>query len=156
MGLLSWFAPHLVGGGEDQLLQVLHDRLAESTLLAALAARFLLGPLCYAAGTPGGLFAPLLLVGGLAGHLYGGLVHGFVPAAAPDPADFAVVGMAAFFAATVRAPITGAALIVEMTGVTHLFVPLLTAISGTLLVPTMVGDEPIYDALRRRQPGRDP
>ena len=83
MGLLSWFAPHLVGGGEDQLLQVLHDRLAESTLLAALAARFLLGPLCYAAGTPGGLFAPLLLVGGLAGHLYGGLVHGFVPAAAP-------------------------------------------------------------------------
>jgi CIC family chloride channel protein len=156
VGLLAWFAPHLVGGGEGLLRSVLHGEIAVPMLLVAVAVRFVLGPLSYAAGTPGGLFAPLLLVGGLIGQLYGVMVHGIAPAAAPDPADFAVVGMAAFFAATVRAPITGAALIVEMTGVTQLFVPMLTAIAGALLVPTMLGEEPIYDALRARQPGRGP
>jgi CIC family chloride channel protein len=156
VGLVAWFEPQLVGGGEGFLRRVLHDGVGGPLLLLALGVRFVLGPLSYSAGTPGGLFAPLLLVGALVGQLYGTLVHGWLPAAAPDPSDLAVVGMAAFFAATVRAPITGAALIVEMTGVTNLFVPLLAAVSGALLVPTMLGNEPIYDALRRRQPGRGP
>jgi len=156
VGLLAWYEPQLVGGGEDFLRRLLHDGIGTSFLVFALAVRFVLGPLSYSAGTPGGLFAPLLLVGAMVGQVYGTLVHGVVPAAAPDPADLAVVGMAAFFAATVRAPITGAVLIVEMTGVANLFVPLLIAISGALLVPTMLDNEPIYDALRARQPGRGP
>jgi CIC family chloride channel protein len=156
VGLVAWFVPDLVGGGEELLRRVLHEGIATSALVFALAVRFVLGPVSYSAGTPGGLFAPLLLVGAIAGQLFGCAVHGFVPGAAPDPTDFAVVGMAAFFAATVRAPITGAALIVEMTGVTSLFVPMLAAISAALLVTTLLRNEPIYDALRKRQPGRGP
>ena len=156
VGLLAWFAPDLVGGGEQLLQRLLAGREGMGFLLIVLGVRFVLGPLSYAAETPGGLFAPLLLLGGVMGQLYGGLVHAIAPAAAPSAVDFAVVGMAAFFAATVRAPITGTALVVEMTGTANLFVPMLVAIAGALLVPILLGDEPIYDALRQRQPGRGP
>ena len=59
-----------------------------------LVVRFFLGPLSYAPGMPGGLFAPLLLVGAAASALLAGAVN----AISPDlmqKTDFAVVGMAA-------------------------------------------------------------
>lgn len=46
----------------------------------------------------------------------------------------------------VGAPLTGMALVVEMTGATALFIPLLTA----LAVPNLLGVRPIYDTLRER------
>jgi CIC family chloride channel protein len=49
----------------------------------------------------------------------------------------------------VGAPVTGIALVVEMTGATTLFVPLLTACASALAVPALLG-RPIYDTLRDR------
>ena len=45
---------------------------------------------------------------------------------------------------------TGIALIVEMTGATSLFVPLLTACASAVAVPAMLGSRPIYDTLQER------
>jgi CIC family chloride channel protein len=62
--------------------------------------------------------------------------------------------MVAFFTATVRAPVTGIALVVEMTGVSNLFMPLLTAACGAFVAASLIGSAPIYDALRTRaKPG---
>jgi CIC family chloride channel protein len=58
--------------------------------------------------------------------------------------------MAAFFTGVVRAPLTGIALVTEMTGSASLLLPMLGACFGAMLVPTLVGDPPIYDSLRRR------
>jgi CIC family chloride channel protein len=58
--------------------------------------------------------------------------------------------MAALFIAVVRAPVTGIALVVEMTGATALLVPLLTAGAGALAISAMLGNRPIYDTLRDR------
>ena len=98
---------------------------------------------------PGGLFAPLLLVGAAASELLAGAVN----AISPDlmqKTDFAVVGMAAFFTAVVRTPITGITLVAEMTERADLALSLLVAALGAIITSTALGSEPIYDTLRSR------
>jgi CIC family chloride channel protein len=58
--------------------------------------------------------------------------------------------MAAFFAGVVRAPLTGVALILEMTGATHLATVTLAASFAATLTATKVRSQPIYDTLRTR------
>lgn len=65
-------------------------------------------------------------------------------------AAYVAVGMGALFVAVVGAPLTGIALVVEMTGATALFVPLLTACASALAVTAALGVRPIYDTLRDR------
>src|SRR5262249_30245790 len=112
--------------------------------------RFALGPVSYASQTPGGLFAPLLVLGAQSGLLFGTAWQRWLPAAAPNPAAFAVVGMAAFFTALVRAPVTGIILVTEMTGSFPLLLPMLAACFAALAVPALLRDAPIYDSLRDR------
>jgi CIC family chloride channel protein len=58
--------------------------------------------------------------------------------------------MAAFFTAVVRAPVTGIVLVGEMTNSFVLLLPMLAACFAAMLVPTLLGNAPIYDTLRRR------
>ncbi len=151
VGLLAWFLPHLVGGGDNLAQTILSGEAVVRLVLPALLIRFALGPLSYAAGTPGGLFAPLLVVGAQLGFLGGTLGHTLTPTLVTEATPFAVAGMAAFFTATVRSPFTGILLVVEMTDSFHLLLAMLAAASVAYAVPTMLRNQPIYDALGDRQ-----
>jgi len=153
-GLLALFAPGVIGGGESQVQAMLVGSDTVVTIAILFAVRFVLGPLSYAPGLPGGLFAPLLVVGAAAGLLFGKGLESTIPALTPPLAALAAVGMGALFVAVVGAPLTGIALVVEMTGATTLFVPLLTACAGALAVPALLGGRPIYDTLRDRDAAR--
>ena len=152
VGLLLWSRPLAVGGGDALVQLVLHGGFGLSVLLGYLLARFFVGPWSYSAGTPGGLFAPLLAVGAAWGALVQGVLAPLIPAIGGSPGTVAIVGMAAFFAAVVRTPFTGIVLIVEMTATTSLLVPLLAACFAAVLVCTALHGEPIYDSLRARMP----
>ena len=154
VGLVAYCAPALVGGGETLIQGVLDGGHSVAVLVLVLGIRLLLGPLSYAPGLPGGLFAPLLVVGAIAGSLFGRSAEAMAPLLTTPIVAFAAIGMGALFVAVVRAPITGIALVVEMTGATTLFVPLLTACAAAVAVPTALGDRPIYDALRMRDAAR--
>ena len=56
--------------------------------------------------------------------------------------------MAAFFTGVVRAPLTGIVLVIEMTAAFTLLLPMLGACFAAMLVPTLLRDAPIYEALR--------
>lgn len=58
-----------------------------------------------------------------------------------------MAGMAAFFTGVVRAPITGIALVVEMTASERMLLPMLGACFVAMLVPTLLDDPPIYESL---------
>ncbi|MER5871427.1 ClC family H(+)/Cl(-) exchange transporter [Streptomyces sp. NPDC002044] len=155
VGLLLGIDPLLAGGGDRLSGQLLAGDVPVVTVLAGyLVVRFLAGPLSYAAGTPGGLFAPLLALGALWGALVHGLALPLLPHDGSGAASFAIVGMAALFTAAVRAPVTGIVLVVEMTGATSLLVPLLTACFAATLTADRMGSAPVYDSLRLRMPGR--
>ena len=113
-----------------------------------LVVRWLLGPISYAAGTPGGLFAPLLVVGALLGVLFADGANWLLPAMRLSPSAFAIIGMSTFFAATVRAPLTGVVLVAEMAATTSQVVPMLAAAATAVLVAMVLGGLPIYDTLR--------
>jgi CIC family chloride channel protein len=150
VGILAWFAPSLVGGGEVLTQNTLSGAVTLGVLPLVFLLRFGLGPVSYAARTPGGLFAPMLVLGAQLGLLFGALCRLAFPALDLPPEAFAVVGMAAFFTGVVRAPVTGIVLIIEMTGSFTMLLPMLGACFVAMLVPTMLGNEPIYDSLRER------
>lgn len=154
VGLLGVVAPWLVGGGEALADRVLNVGYPLSGLVVVFVVRWFLGPLSYSAGTPGGLFAPLLVVGAAMGGLLAGAINAVAPGMHLRPEAFAIVGMTAFFAAVVRSPLTGIALCTEMTATTSVLVPMLLAAGTTMIVSTLVKSTPIYDMLRLRMQGQ--
>lgn len=150
IGLTAWFAPAMVGGGDNLTQGVLSDHYAVTALAGIFVLRFLIGPCSYAAGAPGGLFAPMLLLGASFGALFGGVLNHFLPSLGITSVACAVVGMATLFTACVRAPLTGIILAVEMTGRGDLTVALLGASLVAMVVTTLLGSEPIYETLKRR------
>jgi CIC family chloride channel protein len=148
VGLLAWFAPGLVGGGDAITQRVLNGPEVDLMFGLVFVLRFSLGAVSYAARTPGGLFAPMLVVGSQSGLVFGTVLYHWFPAAGTGPTEYAVVGMAALFTAVVRAPLTGIILAIELTGSFSLFLPMLGACFAAMLVPTVLHNPPIYDSLR--------
>lgn len=148
VGILAWFAPELVGGGDQITQRALIGYESPAVVALAFLIRFGLGPLSYAAGTPGGLFAPLLVLGAQSGLLFGAACNHLLPALYIQPEAFAVVGMAAFFTGVVRSPLTGIVLVVGMTASVTMLLPMLGACFAAMLLPMLLRDAPIYDSLR--------
>lgn len=149
VGLVSWFAPGLVGGGDGITQSILSGSAVLAVMPLVFLLRFVLGAASYSAGTPGGLFAPLLVLGAQIGFMFGAL-SAALPFVSLPPEGFAVVGMAAFFAGVVRAPLTGIVLVMEMTGSSSLLLPAVFASFTALIAASLLRDRPIYDALRDR------
>ena len=149
-------APWIIGGGDGLNEALLVSTPPLATLLAITVVRWFLGPLSYSVGTPGGLFAPLLVVGAAVGSLAAVSANSVAPGLALSSTSFAVVGMSTFFAAVVRAPITGVVLIMEMTAQTALVVPMAVAATAAVVVATLLKGPPVYDILRARLPKTQP
>ncbi|WP_236842311.1 chloride channel protein [Boudabousia tangfeifanii] len=150
IALIGWFAPELVGGGDNLTQEALWGHGTLLFVLGIFFIRFILGPICYAAATPGGLFAPMLVIGTTAGEIVGLVAEQLQPGNPPSVKALAMVGMAAFFAATVRAPVTGLILVTEMTGNPTMLPPMLGACAISMLIATVLKCEPIYDQLSHR------
>ena len=155
VGLIGWFAPIAIGDGHALAELVLAGEFALASIPLFFITRFFLSVSSYGTGTAGGIFAPLLTLGALLGLAIGQIAHFFAPAVVPEPAVFAVVGMAAYFAAIVRAPLTGIVLILEMTGDYQQMLPLLVCCFCAYAVAELMKDLPIYEALLERDLLRD-
>jgi CIC family chloride channel protein len=154
VGLAMFVYPLAVGGGDPLTQRILGGHhIVLSVVIGYLVVRFIAGPLSYSAPVPGGLFAPMLALGALWGLLFAGGFNAVWPENATQLAvPMALVGMAAFFGATVRAPVTGMVLVTEMTARTELLVPMMAATAAAVLAAYLVGSPPIYDSLRDRMP----
>ena len=150
VGAIGWFAPETLGGGHRLVEQTLAGHVTLLALPGFFALRFCLTMLSYGSGAPGGIFAPLLVLGSQLGLAVGFLSQRVLPHAVEYPETFAVVGMAAYFSAIVRAPLTGIVLVVEMTGNYSLVLPLLAACLTAYGVADFLRDRPVYEALLER------
>jgi chloride channel protein, CIC family len=155
VGALAWVLPDLVGGGDPITQRTLLGAGTLGLLPPVFLLRFALGALSYSAGTPGGLFAPLLTLGAQFGLFFGLACQLAFPGLHVQPEGFAVVGMAALFTGIVRAPLTGIVLATEMTADVTMLLPMLAACAMAMLTPTLMHDPPIYDSLRERTVNRE-
>lgn len=150
VGLVAWFVPGMVGGGETLTQSILSNQFTITVLTGIFVVRFMIGCWSYAAGAPGGLFAPMLVLGACSGALFAGAVNYLLPHAGLSFGACAIVGMGALFTACVRAPLTGIVLAIEMTGRADLTLGLLGASLMAMLVTMLLQSEPIYESLKRR------
>jgi CIC family chloride channel protein len=158
LGYLEFFSgvpdrPAFMGGGYPLAAGLLDagrftaiDRGFLVALLAWLVLKMLATCLTLGSGGSGGLFAPSLVLGAIAGALYGSLLK--ATGLFPDslPAHTAIVGMAGVVAATTHAPMCGIMLAYELTRDYGLILPLmLTAVIATVS-GRLVERESIYTA----------
>ncbi|MCX8071266.1 MAG: chloride channel protein [Candidatus Binatia bacterium] len=150
VGLIGYHLPHVPGNGHALAEAVLRGGFSLPSLVGLFALRFALTMASYGKGVPGGIFAPLLVLGALLGRTHEECFRIVFPAAVPTAEAFAVVGMAAYLSAIVRAPLTGIMLIVEMTGNYDQKLPLLVSCFCAYVVMEFFQDLPIYEALLER------
>lgn len=150
LGLVGWLLPGAVGGGYEVIPQALKFQYSTVLLLLLFSVRFGTTIVSYGSGSPGGIFAPMLALGTLFGIWFGKITMAYTPGIIDHPAVFAVAGMGALFSATVRAPLTGIALAIEMTGNYSQILPLILTCMSATLVAQGLGGRPIYSVLLQR------
>lgn len=69
-GILGFTAPELLGTGHSLIEEVTNTSMALGTILFLLVGRFLFSAVSFGSGAPGGIFFPLLVIGGLTGGAY--------------------------------------------------------------------------------------
>lgn len=106
--------------------------------------------LSFASGVPGGLLMPMLAIGSMVGAVAGTLFIGNAFAAAPQLPAYLVLGMTGLFSGTVRAPLTGTALVAEMSGAFQCFPEMALVAFVSTAVANRAGSPPVYDSLKRR------
>lgn len=122
--------------------------LAAVLLLLGVKILFSIGS--FASGVPGGLLMPMLVIGALCGVAFGNAALSAALAEPEQLAAFMVVCMAGMFAATVRAPLTGAALVIEMSGAYHCLLYALLVAWAASFTANRLHSIPVYDALKER------
>jgi chloride channel protein, CIC family len=127
LGLLLLALPQMYGVGYPVMGQAVAGRIVLWLLLVLMVGKMVAASLTLSIGGSGGVFAPSLFIGAMAGMAFGVVVqHVFGPVGG-DPAIFAVVAMAGVFGAAAQAPLTAIASVVEMTGNFTLILPVMLA-----------------------------
>ncbi|MBI4718098.1 MAG: H(+)/Cl(-) exchange transporter ClcA [Planctomycetes bacterium] len=149
VGLAAWWLPGVAGGGHSMAERLLSGGAPASAAFLALllGTKLLATSISYGSGAPGGIFAPMLLLGALTGAAFIRLVEVAVASPQYQIQAFAVLGMAAFFVGSVRAPLTGIVLISELTGGYQLLFPICVASLVAYLTAEGLRNRPIYEAL---------
>lgn len=149
-GALSMIEPDIAFSGLELIPHVEGGQYFAGGLLILFLLRTLTTLMCFGSGAPGGVFAPTLALGTLFGMLFGVIAHTLFPELITEPGAFAIAGMGGLFAATVRAPITGILLVIEMTSNYEMILPLIVTCLGATMVAQTLGGRPIYTQLLER------
>jgi len=137
VGVVGFFFPVVLGEGYHSVRSVIEGVYVQGIGIAAAAtlAKIIATSLTLGWGGSGGIFAPCLVIGSLAGLTY----HRFLVFLCPsvtwvNEGCFALLGMAGLISGMLQAPLTGIFLIIEITGGYGVILPLIivSAMSSTL------------------------
>lgn len=125
VGVIGLFFPQAYGAGWGYIQQALSNELGWQLMAWILFAKLAATCLTIASGGSGGVFGPMLFIGGMLGGVIGYGGNAFSPEIFPNPSAYVLVGMASFFAGTASAPIGAMLMVAEMTGGYALLPPLM-------------------------------
>jgi len=132
VGLVLRYFPEVYGSGLGTVESALWVRFSWNMLLGLFFAELLANVATLGSGGSGGVFAPSLFMGAMLGGAFGEAVHGLFPEWTAGSGAYAMVGMAAFFAATAKAPTTSILILFEMTNDYRIMLPLMAATVGSV------------------------
>lgn len=149
-GVLGVIEPEAAGGGFNLIPIAAAGNYTVGMLLFIFITRVITTLLCFGSGAPGGIFAPMLALGTLLGTAFGMASDSLFPAYHLQAGTFAIAGMGALFATSVRAPLTGIVLVLEMTDNYQLILPMIITCLGATLLAQFLGGKPLYSSLLAR------
>jgi CIC family chloride channel protein len=133
VGSIGIVFPQVMGDGYEFIELALTGHGIIWLMLALIAMKSIATAITLGSGGAGGVFAPSLFIGAVAGGSFGGIVHYLLPEYTATPGAYATIGIGAFLAASTHAPMTAMFLLFEMTGNYMIIVPImLTAILATV------------------------
>ncbi len=144
LGLLALLAPDSLGTGLEFIGKALEGNVPVAMMALLIFGKLFATDFTLGSGNSGGVFAPSLFMGAMLGGVFGTAVHMFLPAITASPGAYALVGMAAVFAAATHAPMTGIIIVFEMSNDYRLILPLMLATVISTLVSMAMRKETIY------------
>ncbi|MDA0264657.1 MAG: chloride channel protein [Chloroflexi bacterium] len=151
VGLIGVFYPQVFGVGYGTVDFILAGHLALSLLLPLLLIKILATSLTLGSGGSGGVFAPSLFIGAVLGGAFGNIGNELLPGITGPEGAYALVGMAAVFAAAARAPATSIVILFEMTRDYDIILPLIAAVVVSTIVARILRRESIYTIKMQQQ-----
>ncbi len=134
VGLILRYFPEVYGSGLPAVESALWVRFSWQLLLALFFAQLMANCATLGSGGSGGVFAPSLYMGAMLGGAFGSFTHSMFPEWTAGSGAYAMVGMAAFFAAAAKAPTTSILILFEMTNDYRIMLPLMAATVGSVYV----------------------
>lgn len=145
-GILGLTFPVVLGGGH-KVIEKLTLEHGLGVLLIIFVVKFIFSMISFGSGAPGGIFFPLIVLGGAIGALFAGVSVEYFGISQDLFHNLIILAMAGYFTAIVRAPITGIVLIMEMTGSFTHILPLTVVAVIAYVVADLLKSPPIYEAL---------
>ncbi len=109
IGIGGMIEPHALGVGYDNIGALLAGHIATSGVIRLMLVKSVIWSVALGSGTSGGVLAPLLMMGGAVGALFGSILpYG-------DTGTWALIGMAAIMGGTMRSPLTAIMFALELT-----------------------------------------
>ncbi len=150
IGVLLVLLPSATQGGERLILSLVTTEATLAGLFLLVAVRLVTTMASYSTGAPGGIFAPILTLATCTGLALGALTDVVLPGEGHATVAFAVAAMGGLFAATVRAPLVGVVLVLELTGAFDMLLAVLVTCVVANLMAERLGGRPIYEELLER------
>lgn len=147
IGAVLVYSPAIMGVGYEYVDQALNGGLLLTTMAILCFLKLGATIVSYASGNAGGIFAPSLYIGAMAGGAAGMLVQRAAPFPTADPGAYALVGMGTLFAGIIRAPMTSVFMIFEITQDYQILVPLMVANMLSFVISRRYQPVPLYHAL---------
>jgi len=144
VGLILRFFPEIYGTGFPAMTEALYSQFPFELLLMLFVMEMIGNCATLGSGGSGGVFAPSLYMGGMIGGAFGILVHFLYPEWTGSSGAYAMVGMAAFFAAAAKAPATSILILFEMTNDYRIMLPLMAATVGSVYLSHQLLPHSIY------------
>lgn len=154
-GLLGYFLPEVLGGGNGLINHLAKTPVSLQLLLVFLAGKLIFTLISYGCGVPGGFFLPMLVIGALCGSICANVLITLGLIENIYAANIMVVAMAALFSSSVRSPITGTVLIMEMTASYQQLLSLAIAAMVAFVIAELAHSKPIYEELMQRMLRKD-
>jgi CIC family chloride channel protein len=145
VGALGFFgSEHIFGIGHEGVELALRGDLLVSAMLLLVVLKMLATSITLGAGGSGGVFAPALFIGAMAGGAFGKIVHGLFPTWTAPEGAYALVGMAALFGGAAHAPVTAMVALFEMTDNYEIVLPLMFSVVLSHLIASRLFPDSIY------------
>lgn len=149
-GIIGLFIPQILCGGHHMAEYLVEERPTLTVMMVLLVAKYLFGVFSFCCGAPGGTLYPLSIIGTYIGAIFGSVAINMFDLNPELWQEFIVIGMAGFFAAIVRAPITGIVIVFEISGNMKNILPLAVVSLVAYATANMLGSEPFYAASLKR------